>query len=644
MMLILTTLFSILILPKAGAATDFGVSVIVCDTSWYCTGWSGSTCGTRTCIDANACGINYNKPGEFLECPEVPSQGRGNGGGGGGGMYIPISSLIPPGYFTLDLSIMKLEIPQNTVVQKILKINSSTPEDYTLEILYPSSYTRGTEFVTTSVSNKHIETSGDFNIIVDARNIMIGTYSIPINISNKKYYKVINAVIDVIPKNDILMEVSLDSNIKNLGVDTQIKIYTDIKGMTLRGNENIEYIILDPKGNVLYTEEKPLNNSLHVEDTLTLPSMVDEGYYVMSVKIMQETDEYIKSKTFTVLPKDKYLLTLEEPTYAIIKSQMIVGILTIILAIIILINAGLFYRKHQKYKVHKMYNRYASTGKISKPLISINLGIGEAIKKIFLDKRKKKVTPESRLEVLRNTYERGFISLLEYRNALRDAGYLTESNKIWEQYNVVKKAEKTEDKASAKESARQEDVKAKTEEKPAGKKEEAKIEEKDKGILDKVGELFKKEEPKKDVKEEHAKESKEIIHEKIIESKADKITEKQKEESLERKSIEEEPVPKTSEKSIIGALSHLFAQNPFDKRVQDDQAFVLHGNERLYCIRDLLNALPNMSEYVFHHHTLHGRNDFSNWIGDVFRYYDLAEEIKNTKSKEDMISVLKKYE
>ncbi|MGV8141364.1 MAG: hypothetical protein ACP5NW_02900 [Candidatus Woesearchaeota archaeon] len=599
-------IFAILVLPYARAAPQpFGVTVIVCTASWYCSDWSEDTCGSRTCIDSNSCGYNTNKPSEYLECPEESSSGGGGGGSSSSIPYIPY--IIKSGYFTLDTEIIKLSVPQETVIQKILKINSSAPGEYTLEISYPSTYTRGTEFVTTSISNKYIEDFGDFNIIVDTRNILVGTYSIPITITNGNYTKTINAVIDVTPKENIEMEITLDSKVKNLGIDNEIIVYTTIKGLTLEGNENIEYTILDPKGNVLYSEERALNNSDRIESKITMPQTVDEGYYVMSIKVLQGTDEYIKSTTFTVLPLDKYVLMLEEPTQAIIKSQLAIGLITIILAVIILINVGLFYkRKEQKYA----YNRNASTGSRLRPLININLGIG----KLFSGIKKKKEVSTKRLEVLTNTYERGFISTLEYRNALRDAGYIEESNKVWEKYNAMKRAEKTEkiENMPAKETAKLEPVKEKIEVKA----------ETGGGILGKVGEMFKKEEPKKEIKVESIKPI--------------------KEEHPAHKPAEEQT--QSGEKIISGALSHMFTQSIIDKRAPEHHAFVLHGNERLYCIRDLLNVLPNMPEIVLDHHTMHGRNDFADWIGDVFRYYDMAEELRSTKSKEEMIRILKKYE
>jgi hypothetical protein len=70
----------------------------------------------------------------------------------------------------------------------------------------------------------------------------------------------------------------------------------------------------------------------------------------------------------------------------------------------------------------------------------------------------------------------------------------------------------------------------------------------------------------------------------------------------------------------------------------------LNNNQKLFCLRDLLDALPNMPEHVLNHHIMYGRNDFANWIGDVFHYYDIAEEIRKVNSREEIIKVLKQYE
>jgi hypothetical protein len=165
------------------SAAIFGVEASICVPSWYCTAYTQGDCGNRTCADINVCGSNLYKPDEFHICPEKKSTGGdGDGGSSGGGVYPTIINMLPAGYFTVGADAIKLTIEQEKVIQKIIAINSSIPKDYTLEIQYPSSYTKGTDLITTSSNNKYIENIGDFNVIIDTRSILVGTYVVPIRV------------------------------------------------------------------------------------------------------------------------------------------------------------------------------------------------------------------------------------------------------------------------------------------------------------------------------------------------------------------------------------------------------------------------------------------------------------------------------
>ena len=112
-------------------------------------------------------------------------------------------------------------------------MNGSKPAEYHLEVMHPSSYTSGTTFISTSADTKQIDSEGDFNIIIDSRDILIGTYVIPIRIYTKDYSKTIGLTIDVVPASNAEIEISMDSKIKNLGMDTEILTFVKTKGLEL---------------------------------------------------------------------------------------------------------------------------------------------------------------------------------------------------------------------------------------------------------------------------------------------------------------------------------------------------------------------------------------------------------------------------
>jgi hypothetical protein len=53
----------------------------------------------------------------------------------------------------------------------------------------------------------------------------------------------------------------------------------------------------------------------------------------------------------------------------------------------------------------------------------------------------------------------------------------------------------------------------------------------------------------------------------------------------------------------------------------------------LSSLEQLPKALEEMPEDVYHHHASPSRNDFSNWIGDVFGKAELAERIRSMDRK-----------
>ena len=58
---------------------------------------------------------------------------------------------------------------------------------------------------------------------------------------------------------------------------------------------------------------------------------------------------------------------------------------------------------------------------------------------------------------------------------------------------------------------------------------------------------------------------------------------------------------------------------------------------------ELADALETMSEEIFAHHANEFRNDFSNWIKDVFYDHSLAEDISRAKNRlETQIAVLRR--
>ena len=76
--------------------------------------------------------------------------------------------------------------------------------------------------------------------------------------------------------------------------------------------------------------------------------------------------------------------------------------------------------------------------------------------------------------------------------------------------------------------------------------------------------------------------------------------------------------------------------------VAPEDYFYLKDQTAVRSLTELLNFLKTMSDDVFSHHVNFQKNDFANWIGDVFHDYELANDILNSHSKEEMIICIQK--
>lgn len=78
------------------------------------------------------------------------------------------------------------------------------------------------------------------------------------------------------------------------------------------------------------------------------------------------------------------------------------------------------------------------------------------------------------------------------------------------------------------------------------------------------------------------------------------------------------------------------------KDCKPEHYFILVTGVPLKNIKELALALQTMDEWVFNHHVNEHRNDFSNWIKDIFNEDALAEELKELKTiKETELKLLR---
>lgn len=71
-----------------------------------------------------------------------------------------------------------------------------------------------------------------------------------------------------------------------------------------------------------------------------------------------------------------------------------------------------------------------------------------------------------------------------------------------------------------------------------------------------------------------------------------------------------------------------------------EQWFVLCSGKEIKNLKELAQDIGEMEDYVFGHHVNDHRNDFVNWIKDVFKDLELAEKVSNHKDKKKIQLVL----
>ncbi|MBN2422658.1 hypothetical protein JXB41_05495 [Candidatus Woesearchaeota archaeon] len=78
------------------------------------------------------------------------------------------------------------------------------------------------------------------------------------------------------------------------------------------------------------------------------------------------------------------------------------------------------------------------------------------------------------------------------------------------------------------------------------------------------------------------------------------------------------------------------------KNANPENYFILVTGVPLKNLKELVNSLEIMNDWVFKHHVNETRNDFSEWIKNVLDEKHLAEEIRNIRDIRELeIKVLK---
>jgi hypothetical protein len=70
-------------------------------------------------------------------------------------------------------------------------------------------------------------------------------------------------------------------------------------------------------------------------------------------------------------------------------------------------------------------------------------------------------------------------------------------------------------------------------------------------------------------------------------------------------------------------------------KAPEEHHFYLKDGRELKSVYELIDSFDNMPDDVFKHHVNTEKNDFANWLGDVFDEKDLAKEMKELNTARD---------
>ena len=76
------------------------------------------------------------------------------------------------------------------------------------------------------------------------------------------------------------------------------------------------------------------------------------------------------------------------------------------------------------------------------------------------------------------------------------------------------------------------------------------------------------------------------------------------------------------------------------RNIKPEEYFYINNGVVLKSLHDLIDVLEVIDEETFNHHVKNNRNDFSEWIRHIFKDNSLADKLKNTKTRMEMVEIL----
>src|SRR5512142_321283 len=79
------------------------------------------------------------------------------------------------------------------------------------------------------------------------------------------------------------------------------------------------------------------------------------------------------------------------------------------------------------------------------------------------------------------------------------------------------------------------------------------------------------------------------------------------------------------------------------REIPQEKYFILANGKPIKNVAELASILDQLEDHVFSHHVTPDRNDFHNWIKDVFEDIELARKVSGVKDKKHMQLVIYRH-
>ena len=75
--------------------------------------------------------------------------------------------------------------------------------------------------------------------------------------------------------------------------------------------------------------------------------------------------------------------------------------------------------------------------------------------------------------------------------------------------------------------------------------------------------------------------------------------------------------------------------------VKPEQSFWVHNGPVVRNLHEFEKAIEHMNDEIFRHHVYNSRNDFANWVRDIIKDEELADDMLKVKSKDKTLKKIK---